>query len=515
MENRNIIEEAWRYHNGTKHSYMSVRTNPHYLDWGNQPSPYKIYQDTKSISLPRNFPALKMPMIEAMSTIVEGSQIKSIPSLADLANILFHSAGVIKKRSFPGGVKIDFRAAACAGALYPIEIYVVCKDLPDLEAGVYHFSPRDFTLKELRKGDWCGVLLNASGDEQSVSEAPVILVYTAITWRSSWKYQSRSYRYHFWDAGTIIANTLAVSAPSGIPTKIIAGFIDREVNDLLGIDGESELSLCLVPVGKSKAPSPLLPDEMPILNVKSLPLSEEEVDYPLIPRMHSASALETKEEVINWRGTTPHFETPKPEGRLFYLEEIATEEVPHDTVQEVILRRGSTRMFSHHSMTFSQLSVILFRATRGVRADFLEHVVASLNDMYVIINAVDELPSGSYFFHRDAKALELLRKGSFREASGYLTLEQFLGRDASAVVFFMSDLNHVLERFGNRGYRAVQLESGIMGGRLYLGAYALNLGATGLTFYDEDVTEFFSPHAKGKSAIFVVALGVPAHKEKR
>lgn len=167
MENRNI-EEAWRYHNGTKHSYMSVRTNPHYLDWGNQPSPYKIYQDTKSISLPRNFPALKMPMIEAISTVVEGSQVESIPSLADLASILFHSAGVVKRRTFPGGVKIDFRAAACAGALYPIEIYVVCRHLLDLEAGVYHFSPRDFALKELRKDDWRGVLLNASGDEQSM-----------------------------------------------------------------------------------------------------------------------------------------------------------------------------------------------------------------------------------------------------------------------------------------------------------------------------------------------------------
>lgn len=511
--NRNI-EETWKYHNATKHSYMSVRTNPHYLDWENLPSSYKIYPDAESISLPGNFPELKTPMIEAISTVVEGSHTESIPSLADLANILFHSAGVIRKRTFPYGVKIDFRAAACAGALYPIEIYVVCRDLPDLEAGVYHFSPRDFTLKELRKGDWRGVLLNASGNEKSIGEAPIILVYTAITWRSSWKYQSRSYRYHFWDAGTIIANTLAISAAPGMPTKIIAGFIDREVNNLLGIDGENELSLCLAPLGKSTAPSPTPPDKMPALDVKSLPLSEEEVDYPLIPRMHSASSLQTEEEVINWRGKTPLSETPKPQGRLFYLKEIAPEEVPHDTAREVILRRGSTRMFSHRSMTFSQLSMILSRTTRGIPADFLEPVGASLNDMYVITNAVDEIPSGSYFFHREEKALELIKEGSFRQAAGYLTLEQFLGRDSSAVVFFMSDLHRALERFGNRGYRAVQLESGIIGGKLYLGAYALNLGATGLTFYDDDVTEFFSPHAKGKSAIFVVALGVPARREE-
>ncbi len=65
----------------------------------------------------------------------------------------------------------------------------------------------------------------------------------------------------------------------------------------------------------------------------------------------------------------------------------------------------------------------------------------------------------------------------------------------------------LLQCYGNRGYRAVQLEAGILGGKLYLAAYAQHLGATGLTFFDDDVTAFFSPHAEGKSAIFLVAVG--------
>ena len=65
----------------------------------------------------------------------------------------------------------------------------------------------------------------------------------------------------------------------------------------------------------------------------------------------------------------------------------------------------------------------------------------------------------------------------------------------------------MLERFGNRGYRAAQLEGGITGGRLYLAAYALGFGATGLTFFDDEVTDFFSPHAAGKSVMFLTALG--------
>jgi nitroreductase len=60
---------------------------------------------------------------------------------------------------------------------------------------------------------------------------------------------------------------------------------------------------------------------------------------------------------------------------------------------------------------------------------------------------------------------------------------------------------------GNRGYRAAQLEAGIAAGRLYLAAYAQGLAATGLTFYDDAITDFFSPHAAGKSVLFLLALG--------
>ena len=74
-------------------------------------------------------------------------------------------------------------------------------------------------------------------------------------------------------------------------------------------------------------------------------------------------------------------------------------------------------------------------------------------------------------------------------------------------------LQRIIAAYGNRGYRAVQLEAGILGGKLYLAAYAQRLGATGLTFFDDDVTRFFSPHAEGKNAIFLIAVGHSAkHK---
>ena len=67
----------------------------------------------------------------------------------------------------------------------------------------------------------------------------------------------------------------------------------------------------------------------------------------------------------------------------------------------------------------------------------------------------------------------------------------------------------MVERFGDRGYRAAELEGGIRGGQVYLAAYALRLGATGLTFLDDDVTALFSPHAAGKLVMFLAAVGRP------
>ena len=173
----------------------------------------------------------------------------------------------------------------------------------------------------------------------------------------------------------------------------------------------------------------------------------------------------------------------------------------------MILRRGSSRQFARESISFAQFSTALFHATQGVPADFVNPPGSQLNHLYVIVHAVEGLEPGSYVLHRRPWALELLQPGNLRGRAGYLGLEQALPADCSAAIFFLADLNRILDRFGNRGYRATQLEAGIIGGRLYLAGYAQRLGATGLTFYDDEVTDFFSPHAAGKSAIFLVALG--------
>jgi SagB-type dehydrogenase family enzyme len=509
--NRNI-KEAWNYHDATKHSYASVHNNLHYLDWDNQPLPFKAYTAPEPLPLPRD---VRQSGVAALSAIAESihsetGAANTVPDLAALAELLYLSAGITRQRKHPGG-EIYFRAAACTGALYEVELYVVCGNLADLEGGVYHFSPAEFALRKLRAGDYRSILRDATGGETAIAHAPVTIVCTCTYWRNAWKYQARTYRHFGWDNGTLLANLLAVATALGMPAKIICGFVDAEVNRLLDVDAEREVAFSLVALGHVAAlpqqSAQQFPSGLPALHLETVPLSGNETVYPAMLEMHAASSLHSAEEVESWRARTPENKLPAPAGRIVPLHAASDAEMPRDAIEQVILRRGSARKFAQTPIELAQLSTILERATRGLPADFLEPEGIPLNDLYVIVNAVEGIDPGAYVFHRDRKALECLKTGNFRAQAGHLGLDQQLPADAAVNIFFLADLQKILERFGNRGYRAAQLEAGIVSGKLYLAAYAQRVSATGLTFYDDEVIQFFSPHAQGKSAIMLVAIG--------
>jgi SagB-type dehydrogenase family enzyme len=512
-----VLDAAWAYHNGTKHSYESIRRNPHTLDWQNQPLPFKIYRDLSPIPLPQQLRSTEAAALAAVALPSAAAEGEIVPSIETLAELFFLSGGITKRRRHPGG-EILFRAAACTGALYHVDLYLVCGALPGLEAGVYHFSPHDFALRKLRAGDNRRHLVSASGQESSIVNAPCVIISASTYWRNAWKYQSRAYRHCYWDNGTILANLTAAAAARSIPAKIVVGFVDRMVGELLALDQNREAPLSLVALGH--APSKAAADHPFVapMTFETVPLSQTEIDYPAMRALHEASSLGSEEEAALWReGAKAEIGKRKAEtdenGRVFSLKPLRDEQLPQDKIEEVIVRRGSTREFARDSITFAQLSTMLERATRGIAADFAKDAEPSLNDLYLIVHAVDGLPSGAYFFRREENALELLKQGDFRREAGYLGLGQDIPADASVNVYFLADLNQALARFGNRGYRAAQLEAAIMGGKLYLAAYAHRLGASGLTFFDDDVVEFFSPHAAGKSVMFLIALGKSAKKK--
>jgi len=135
MSNHDIAV-AHTYHQETKHSYDSVYRDHHFLDWENLPRPYKAYRHLDPLPLPHPLPTSHMPALQALSQAVGTGAAASLPTRADLAYVLFYAAGVTRRRLLPGHRDMLFRAAACTGALYHIELYVATTDLPDLPAGL-------------------------------------------------------------------------------------------------------------------------------------------------------------------------------------------------------------------------------------------------------------------------------------------------------------------------------------------------------------------------------------------
>jgi len=290
MKNRDI-EAAWKYHDGTKHSYWSVRSSTHFLDWANRPLPFKIYPRIEAIALPRDVPQTGVAALAAISERVPLPGADALPDLRDLARILFFSAGITKQRKYPGG-EIYFRAAACTGALYEIELYVVTGDVKGLDAGVYHFNPADVSVRVLRKGDFRGNLAQATAMEPAVARAPATIVCTGTYWRNAWKYEARAYRHCYWDNGTILANLLAAATARNIAAKVVLGFVDATVNELLGLDSQREAPLSLVAMGEASPGRIGLSRPMEPLVFETTPLSKTELDYPPMRTMHEASSLE-------------------------------------------------------------------------------------------------------------------------------------------------------------------------------------------------------------------------------
>ena len=499
MQNRDTAA-ALGYHESTKLAYINL---------SNKPPLYKSYSGLPAIALPTEFPSPELPTLEAIGAYEAGGGAQ--PTLQSLAQLLYYCAGVTRTGHFRLAGEVHFRAAASAGGLYPVETYVACGDLEGLPAGVYHFGPDTFQLTELRRGDYRSWLAAAAGGESRIEEAPFTVILTTVFWRSSWKYRTRGYRYCFWDNGTVAANLLGTASSAGQPTRLVNFFVDGQVDDLLGIDGRGEASTCLVAVGQGAAPpdSSEPPATLDEIGGASRITAPGEIDYPEIRETHQATLLTTSSDAEASKGSQAHRAEP-PDAPFFSLDGANSIPLQSAALGETIRERGSTRRFEHTPIQLQQLAAMLDNATRGIQADFLAGAQESLQDLYLIANSVDGVPAGSYYYSPRDHGLYQLKEGEFRQEAGHLGFEQALPHDASAVVFLMADLGRILDRFGNRGYRAAQLEAGIVGGKLYLGAHSLGLGATGLTFYDDEVTEFFSPHAAGKSAMFVVPLGVTA-----
>jgi SagB-type dehydrogenase family enzyme len=149
--------------------------------------------------------------------------------------LLQDGAGIVRsqeRRDYGGGT-IHWRAYSSAGALYPVEAYVANA------GGLYSFDALSRAL--VRTGEDVRARLGLDSRE--------VVILTGIHARTGWKYMERGYRHVWWDAGTMLANLLALAAADGLEPRLYTAFVDAEVNGALGVDGEHEYALALLALG--------------------------------------------------------------------------------------------------------------------------------------------------------------------------------------------------------------------------------------------------------------------------
>jgi SagB-type dehydrogenase family enzyme len=425
-------------------------------DFDRFPLFYKRYAgELPRFELPRDLPSTEPSTIDVLAgTAKIPSGVLDLPHLARLLHL---SAGIVRTSKRSNGITHLFRAAGSAGGRFPLELYVLIpEDLAGLPAGVHWYDPSGHAVVRVAPAP--------SGGDAAI-------VVTGVPWRTGWRYRERGYRHIYWDAGTMLAQTLALAHSAGIPARLYTTFPDRAVTELVGADGVHEWPVALVGLGSKR---PALTPTGPAVAGE---VDGDPVEFPL-------------ETAAQRAGDGTVLGAPWPEG-----DPVDVPDAGAEPVEAVVLTRGSQRrMDPSRGVPKDVLTTGLRVAVRGIDLP-----------QFVAVHDVDGVPPGVY---RWPDLRTPVRAGNQRAELYRVSLEQGLSRDAAFVVITAAEVASL----DDREYRAAQLAAGLVEGRLHLLAYAMDASATGMTFLDSEIPALLGAPL---DALIFTCVGVPDYRATR
>jgi len=504
------MSTAVAYHHATKYSPESINQHPG-MDWAKQPVSYREYHAADPVELADHLPIDPNPFTGKPAPD-DGTGASEPFGLRAISRWLYFTYGitaVVPQQPRP----LYLRAAPSAGGLYPAEIYLVVRhDLDGLLPGLYGFNPLRHQLAPLWSGTEAATALDAACYQNAaVAAAPLALIVSGIFQRSAWRYGERAYRRVLLDTGHLLGNATLAATALGLRTHLTSAFCDRLLNAVLRADEQQEGALAVVAVnlpGPGERPAW---SALPSASVATATATATE--GPLLNALHLASALGDERPRLVQRGEE---QADDLESRYAAA---AGHELDYDegdcplseNVFATILQRRSTRAYQRGSVDLMRLARLLGCAYEpealGLGAQpglDRAHLLT-----FVAVAAVDGLEPGVYYFAPHARRLRLLRAGLSRQAMQYLCLGQELGGDAFATVFHTADLPRAVARMGDRAYRTLHLDAGILGERLNLAARADDLGASGIGgFFDDHVNALIGIPDE-QAVVYITTLGIP------
>jgi len=497
------IKTGAQYHDHS--SYDRHRMTGHMLDWSNQPTVFKKYEGIDPLLLPKDVPLPEKRLSHILKQTDVAGEAEEV-TIEDLSRILLVTNGLTARARYADG---DFylRSAASAGALYPTEIYVTAGAIRGLENGLYHFAVRPHGLHPLRKEgtQTCVLRILPDGD---IGSPVMTFLFTAIFFRSAWKYRDRAYRYHLLDTGHVAENLILALMALGLPYRVHDDFQDEVVDRFLGLDPQREVTLAAISVpgpsvGREKGPAEIPP--LPGKIGEACRVAGLEKDYPVIGEIHRAGARPGSirlppQEVRHETGLS--FQSLDPLDRALVWPEIMD-------VGEAVLQRRSRRNFVRSPLSQEAMMPLvdaLCRADPGKpgREDF----GVPMPHAGFLALAVEGLAPGFYGIDTVQKKYGMIVPGDLGEDMARICLDQSWLKNAGAHFLFLADFDLLDRRWGARAYRYAMLAAGRLGERLYLATTAMGLGCCGIgAFYDREAARLLGLEG-GMRLLYLTAVGV-------
>ncbi len=215
-------------------------------------------QTVQSIKLPqpefKSSTSVEEAILERRSTRYYSNEALS---LNEISQLLWAAQGITKEVKNPpswweiGEWQGGYRTAPSAGALYPLEIYLVAGNVENLKPGVYKYMPKNHELITISSSDKREEIFDAASNQKWIKKAPAVFVIAAIYERTSVKYGSRAQRYTHIEVGHVGQNIFLQAGSLNLGTVMVGAFRDEVLKEKVGMN-KNENPLAIMPVGKKK-----------------------------------------------------------------------------------------------------------------------------------------------------------------------------------------------------------------------------------------------------------------------
>jgi SagB-type dehydrogenase family enzyme len=437
-------------------------------EYGNpdEPLKFKIYRDR-----PRRVLTTKVPRRLAEVDELDESA---------LSTLLRYAYGLSRQEFDTNGTWPYHRMVASARCLFGVQLYVC------LAEGVYHYDAPHHELVLLRDGDHRRLLTRATGTEQDLPEA--VFVLAGLFAKTAYIYRDYAYRLCTQEAGLLIGNIDLVSRTMGLRASVHHQFLDEPVNKLLGIDRDEEPALAVVPIHATEARANRVD-----ASGAELAATIPEITPQIVPSgLKVTRACPTLTEVnrASFRADTAAFQSAKPVApdlpgtEPLFLPEI---EVPQPNLADLLRARDSgPGIFKPIAARVDgiELWARLARVRAGMSSDAVPAGTPVPLEIFLTVGDLTGIPAGCYRLDQATGALYPVdREGSGITAIERVTIPGPVFTNMSAAVHLVGDRDWAFDTFGDRGYRIMNQEAGLLAHRVCIAAAAQNLSGRVINAY--------------------------------